>query len=147
MLNQTTRIKSENTLPFRAAGLLFLMLCLMISCPVKRELKSIFMADVPVSGSSSISQFPKQITNSSGETDFEIACAKTGQSLLDEAKINPLFQKFSFQNPFFFLAFTLAGLYLLLTGSGTTPRLLNAFSGNALAPKTPLFLRHRQLLI
>jgi hypothetical protein len=130
--------------PFRALTLLFLMLCLLISCPLKRELRSVLLPEVPVEHPA-----PKSKATIANiiPADLEVACAKTIHSLLNEVEPRFLFQDFDFNNPVLFLAVSLAALYLsLIAGRGKTG-FPNAYPAGALTAKVPLFLRHRQLVI
>ena len=147
MPNQYTSKNSHNSLPFRAAALLFLTLCLLISCPLKRELKAAFLGQVPAGNQSAAAQFPKQITGHVSAADFELACTKVVHSILDEVETNSFFQKFDFKNPAVFLVISLAGLYLLLLAARGNKTFLHTFPGGILAAKLPLFLRYRQLVI
>jgi hypothetical protein len=144
---QSTPKYRNHRQPFRALALLFLMLSVLISCPLKRELKSFLVADVPVESPASAAQHPKQIITHIAPADFELACAKTVHSILDEVEPRFLFQDFDFTNPILFLAVSLAALYLsLVAGRGKTG-FPNAYPAGALTSKVPLFLRHRQLVI
>lgn len=70
MQNQYTSKNSHKSLPFRAAALLFLTL-LLISCPLKRELKAAFLGQVPTGNQSAAAQFPKQMVGNVSAADFE----------------------------------------------------------------------------
>jgi hypothetical protein len=133
--------------PFRALALLFLMLCLLISCPLKRELKSVLTQDVPAEHPASAAQQARHAMASITAANLELACAKTVHSILDEVETSSLFQHFDFKNPILFLALSLAALFLIVVDGKGKIRLPNAFSGGVLTAKTPLFLRHRQLVI
>jgi hypothetical protein len=133
--------------PFRALALLFLMLCLLISCPLKRELKSVLTQDVPAEHPASAAQQARHAIASITPANLELACAKTVHSILDEVETSTLFQHFDFKSPVLFLALSLAALYLLAVASSANAPLYNAFSGGVLTAKVPLFLRHRQLVI
>lgn len=132
---------------FRAGALLFLMLCLLISCPLKRELKSILLEDAPAGQPVSVAQQPKAAVANLSPAENLLDCARTVLSILEEVEPGSLFQHFDFKNPVFWLAVSLAALYLVaLAGSGKS-LLPIACCGGALTAKVPLFLRHRQLII
>jgi hypothetical protein len=147
MQNQYTYKNSHKSLPLRATALLFLTLCLLISCPLKRELKAAFLQHVPVGNQSAATQFPKQMVGNVSPADFELACTKVVHSILDEVETNSFFQQFDFKNPAVFLVISLAGLYLLLLAARGNKTFPHAFPGGILAAKIPLFLRYRQLVI
>ena len=147
MQNRYTHKNSHKSLPIRAAALLFLTLCLLISCPIKRELKAAFLQQVPASNQSAAAQFPKQMVGNVSAADFELACTRVVHSILDEVETTSLFQHFDFKNPAVFLVISLAGLYLLLVATTGNKTFHNAFYGGTLAAKIPLFLRYRQLVI
>ncbi|KAA5547848.1 hypothetical protein [Adhaeribacter rhizoryzae] len=147
MQNQYSFKNSYKSRPFRAAALLFLTLCLLISCPIKRELKAIFSLPVPAGSHSAATQFPRQITGNVSAANFELACTKMVHSILDKVETSSFFRNFDFKNPALFLIISLAGLYLLLLAAKGNKILLPTFSGGILAAKIPLFLRYRQLVI
>ncbi|GEO03997.1 hypothetical protein AAE02nite_16610 [Adhaeribacter aerolatus] len=147
MQNQYTLKNSLKSFPIRAAALLFLTLCLLISCPLKRELKTAFLGHAPTGNQSAAAQFPKQITNNVSAYDFELTCTKVVHSFLDEVETNSFFQKFDFKNPAVFLVISLAGLYLLLLAARGNKNIPHTFPVGFLAAKIPLFLRYRQLVI
>lgn len=131
--------------PLRASLLVLLMLCMLISCPIKRELHSILLKDAPVESNPTAHQQVKK-HGPAFQASVAVACVKTVQTLLEEMEI-PSFQKLDLKSPLLFLAFTLASFYLLLVGSSGKSPLRHSFSGGSLAGKIPLFLRHRQLII
>ena len=133
--------------PFRALALLFLMLCLLVSCPLKRELKSVFTPGTATENLASGPQLSKLSTRTLTPAEWELPCIKTVQYMLDEVETSSLFQHFDFKNPILFLALSLAALYLLVVASSANAPLHHAFSGGVLTAKIPLFLRHRQLVI
>jgi hypothetical protein len=133
--------------PLRALALLFLMLCLLISCPLKRELRSVFTPGTSTESLASGPQLPKLSNRNLTPAGWELPCNKTVQSILDEVETSSLFQHFDFKRPVLFLALSLAALYLLAVASSANAPLYNAFSGGVLTAKVPLFLRHRQLVI
>ncbi|MGV3589797.1 MAG: hypothetical protein ACO1OF_22510 [Adhaeribacter sp.] len=147
MQNQYSFKNSYKSRPFRAVALLFLTLCLLISCPIKRELKAIFLPPIPAGSHSVAAQFPRQITGNISATNFELACTKMVHAILDEVETRSFFRNFDFKNPAVFLIISLAGLYLLLLAAKGNKILLPAFPGGILAAKIPLFLQYRQLVI
>ena len=147
MYHQSTRKISQLNQPFRAGVLLFLILCLLISCPVKRELKASFFQPVPAGSPSAPSPYPQQMVGHVSSADFELACTKVVHSILDEVDPNTFFQQFDLKSPAVYLALSLAGLYLLFLAATGNKTFHNAFPGGTMAAKIPLFLRYRQLVI
>jgi hypothetical protein len=147
MTNQSTPTFSKTRRPFRALFMLFLMLCLLMSCPLKRELKSAFLPDVPGHNAASADQQLRQVKHTISPAEQKLACAQTVHAILDEVETSAFFQHFEFKNPVLFLALSLAALYLLVVASTGNTTLPHAFSGGVLTAKIPLFLRHRQLVI
>lgn len=133
--------------PFRAAALLFLMVCLLISCPLKRELRSMLLEPAPTGHPVSAAQQPKPAVANLSPAENLLACAQTVHSMLEEAELSSLFRHFDFKNPVLWLAVSLAALYLLAIAGSSKATLSHAFSGGGLTAKVPLFLRHRQLII
>jgi hypothetical protein len=132
--------------PLRAGMLALLMLCLLISCPVKKELKSILLGGAPVESSSAAHQ-PVKSEGAVFQASGAEACLQACRTILKEMQAASFLQQLDLKNPLLFLAFTLASLYLLLAAAGGQSLLHNSFAGEALAAKIPLFLRHRQLII
>ena len=133
--------------PFRALALLFLMLCLLVSCPLKRELKSVFSPGTATENLAAGPQLPKLSNRNLSPAAWELSCIKTVHSILNEVETRFLFQGFDFKNPLLFLALALAALYLSLIAGRDKTGFPNAFPGGVLPAKVPLFLRHRQLII
>ena len=147
MTNQSTPKFRKTQHPFRALFMLFLMLCLLMSCPLKRELKSAFLPDVPGHNAAAAGKQLRQVKQAITLAELELACAQTVHAILDEVETSAFFQHFDFKNPVLFLALSLAALYLLAVASTGKTTLHHAFSGGVLTAKIPLFLRHRQLVI
>ncbi|MGV3641511.1 MAG: hypothetical protein ACO1NZ_13380 [Adhaeribacter sp.] len=147
MARATKSIRSNTKQLYRASVLLFIMLCLLVSCPVKRELKALLLPDTALAGKA----FPQsaQGPGSSLLASAEVAtdCAVLVKNLLEEAENVALGQQSLLTTPVLLLAFTLASLYLLLAAPARKVLLQNAFAGSALAAGLPLFLRYRQLVI
>lgn len=131
----------------RALALLFLTLCLLVSCPLKRELRAAFLEGEWTAHPAAAVQQARHTLNYELPADLEQVCAKAVQAILDEAAVQALSEQFNFNNPVLFLAISLAGLYVLLAGATGKTTLHNAFPGGVLAAKIPLFLRYRQLVI
>jgi hypothetical protein len=147
MYYQSTHRISQFNQRLRAGVLLFLTLCLLISCPLKRELRATFAQPNPPVNQAAPSHYPKEVVSNFSSTDFESICTKVVHSILDEVDPASFFQKYNFENPAVSFAIALAGFYLLLLASRSTSILHYTFPSDILAAKVPLFLRNRQLVI
>ena len=147
-MTSTTKSKRRHTTQLlRATALLFVLLCLLISCPVKRELKALLL---PASAGTQTgipqpampAAAPLQLAEQAALT-----CALQVENLLEEAGNATLGQQVSLNAPLLWLAVSLASLYLMLAAPARKVLLQHAFAGAALAASIPLFLRYRQLVI
>lgn len=147
MASTSKSIRRNTKQLFRASALLFIMLCLLVSCPVKRELKALLLPGSSLAGKAlpQAIQGPSASLLASAEVGRD--CAVLVKNLLEEAENAALGQQFPFAAPVLWLALSLASLYLLLAPAARKVSLQNAFDGAALAAGIPLFLRHRQLVI
>lgn len=146
----TRTMKSQrrhNRQLFRATALLFVLLCVLISCPVKRELRALLLP-VSAAAQTGIPQpalppaAPLQLAE-----EAALSCAVQLENLLEEAENAALGQQVAVVAPLLWLAVTLASLYLMLASPARKVFLRHAFAGAAQAAGVPLFLRYRQLVI
>lgn len=124
-----------------------LMLCLLLSCPLKQELKSALSKRAPVENSTASQKKTKNLGYAFDQTTATLTCSMAVYSILADTEVNPLLENLGVKNPFFLLAASLASLYLLLLTERGRKVIPPDFSGNFLAGNTALFLRLRKLLI
>ncbi|MDO1449272.1 hypothetical protein Q0590_23545 [Rhodocytophaga aerolata] len=132
---------------FRSMFLAVLMLCLLLSCPLKQELKRAFSKSAPVENGTASQKKAKSLVYDFDQKATTVACSMAVYSILADTELNPLLKNFAVKNPFFLLAASLASVYLLLITERGRKVIPPAFSGNFLAGNTALFLRLRKLLI
>lgn len=145
---RATKSKHRNTKQlFRASALLFIMLCLLVSCPVKRELKALLLPQTALPGKALPQSAQGPINSLLASSELAPDCAVLVKNLLEEAENVALGLQSFLTVPVLWLAFTLASFYLLLAPAAGKVLLQNAFAGTALAAGLPLFLRYRQLVI
>lgn len=132
---------------FRSMFLAFLMLCLLLSCPLKQELKRALSKNAPVENSTASQKKDRSLVYAFDQTSATVACSMAVYSILADTEVNPLLENLAVKNPFFLLAASLASVYLLLITERGRKVIPPAFSGNFLSGNTALFLRLRKLLI
>lgn len=138
------RIKDTARRTKLASVFVLLLLCMLISCPLKRELRA-WMGIPSVEHTvpkqaALLSNLPQSFQSITDNCRAEFA-------VLDHIELGSVQAQVLLQNPLaFFLALALPGLLFLLYGSGETAS-YTKYCGFPLQTSIPLFLRLRKIIV